>query len=184
MHLKNGHNYCCFFSILILNVFYFFSSMSVQAEIGLNVSIGESQESGETEYMNRYSVTSSFDHQWFKSNTGYLSGQWEISHLAWQQSIRDDIKGWAINPVFRYFIPRDNFSYFFSLGVGVSHVSDNMFNKRKLGSKWSFEDKLGAGIRFYQHHEVAIDLIHYSNASLKKHNQGTTMVGLTYAYKF
>ncbi|WP_281559085.1 acyloxyacyl hydrolase [Thalassomonas sp. RHCl1] len=150
----------------------------------------DGRETGNDDVMQRYSLSWSFDKKWLESDLGYLSGRWELSHTRWQLWLQDKNTGWTVNPVFRYvlparsFIPAKNFYYFFDAGIGVIKLDHRGFEKRDLGSKWLFEDKLAMGFGIGKHYEIAISWVHYSNANLASNNDGASMLAINYALSF
>ncbi|WDE11869.1 acyloxyacyl hydrolase [Thalassomonas haliotis] len=149
---------------------------------GLHFSNGK--ETGNSDIMQRYTLTWSFNKKWLESNRGYLTGRWEFSHTRWQLYLQEDNTGWALNPVFRYVLPAKNVYYFFDAGIGVIKLAHRGFEQRDLGSEWLFEDKLSAGVGFGERFELALSWVHYSNANLASVNDGASMFAVNYALTF
>ncbi|WDD99067.1 acyloxyacyl hydrolase [Thalassomonas actiniarum] len=188
MSLNKSLNQCFF-----LFAIYCFSSVPAYADnhggtFGLHFYNGK--ETGNSDPMQRYTLTWSFDKKWLESDNGYLTGRWELSHTRWELYLQEDNTGWALNPVFRYVIPANRFTdvknvyYFFDAGIGVIKLDHRGFEQRDLGSKWLFEDKLAAGIGFGKHYELALSWVHYSNANLAGVNDGASMFAVNYALTF
>jgi len=84
----------------------------------------------------------------------------------------------AIAPVARLTFFRNNkVSPFIEGSVGASIMSATHFGDRDLGINFAFQDIGGIGVAFGKNHQVDATLraIHYSNASIAKHNSGITV---------
>ncbi len=57
-------------------------------------------------------------------------------------------------------------------GIGIAAFEDTEIENNGLGSSFQFEDRLGAGLRFVGGHELGLRAILYSNAGIKKPNDG------------
>lgn len=71
--------------------------------------------------------------------------------------------------------------------VGVSYLSDKMFEDRDLGSQFSFKDLVGVGAAFGSRHQYNLSwqLVHYSNAGISSQNSGFTVpLIITFGYWF
>ena len=71
--------------------------------------------------------------------------------------------------------------------VGLAALSNMRLGHRHLGAHWSFQDLIGAGVRFgdnYQY-DLSYHYLHYSNANIAKPNNGVDVKMLfSFAYHF
>jgi len=98
------------------------------------------------------------------------------------------VNSYALSPVFRFFLMKNNrFSPFIDASIGLTYLSRTRLGNRNLGMHFSFQDQLGIGVAIgrFQEFSVSLNAIHYSNASLCKHNSGITQplnVSLQYGF--
>jgi hypothetical protein len=70
--------------------------------------------------------------------------------------------------------------------IGPALISQNHFDKRKMGRAFQFQSRGALGLSFGSglRHCVEASITHYSNAETEDHNDGYTACGLSYAYRF
>jgi lipid A 3-O-deacylase len=128
-----------------------------------------------------------FNHHWFDSGTGRLTGYWELSLGYWDEK-PDNIFALGLSPVFVYeFRPMASGRQFYiNAGIGVAVISDTRIGTRNLGSTFQFEDQIGLGLRFgnNRQHDLNLGFLHYSNARIKPPNDGIDILLLTYTHWF
>ncbi len=148
----------------------------VHGEESLSIGIGSGDESA-TVY--RLSAHKPFNSRWWQSDTGYLSGHHELS-LSWWEGNENSLGTLSYTPVLAYYRPLSQKHYilFVEAGVGVALLTDTEFGRRDLSSNYQFEDLLGVGLLFgpESRHSLALRLMHYSNAGLKKPNNGMNLI--------
>lgn len=88
-----------------------------------------------------------------------------------------------------YFYRYNKFNFFLSAGVGPSYMSNDDFEGRDLGMRFAFQDIGGLGfhtkIARTESLSFAMNIIHYSNASLSSENRGITIpFSMRFAYRF
>ncbi|WP_419736078.1 acyloxyacyl hydrolase [Pseudomonas sp. COR18] len=124
-----------------------------------------------------------WDQQWFNTSTGHLTGYWDMGYTYWgagdQAGTRHTL---SFAPVFVYEFGNSGVVPFVEIGVGVSTFSGSRVGDKKLGSAFNFEDRLGAGIKLTNNQRLGVRVIHYSNASIKKPNQGIESYSLFYSH--
>jgi len=133
--------------------------------------------------------------QWFKNGDWFLGGYFDAS-AAYLYSNGDSdgdnrsIGVFSFEPMFRYQrLSREAYSFnpFIEGGVGPALITSTRFADKSLSTAYQFDDRIGAGARFgeKQQYEIAFHYQHYSNASIKRPNQGIDikLVG-TFKYYF
>lgn len=123
------------------------------------------------------------DYRWFDSGTGYLSAYYELALSRFTDSERP-ATAISLSPVITYnFKTSARFEPFVELGIGLSWVSEKNIGQSESGSRFQFEDRLGAGFRIGAH-DWTLRYIHYSNAGFEEPNDGLDLVMLNYGYRF
>jgi lipid A 3-O-deacylase len=122
--------------------------------------------------------------EWFKRESSYLSGFFELSFNYWEYG-SDNIYGLALSPVFAYYYGKstDFVRPYIAGGIGVALISDNHIRNRNLGSNFQFEDRIGIGAAIGRF-DAGCFYFHYSNAGLKLPNEGMDMIVTSLSLKF
>jgi lipid A 3-O-deacylase len=119
----------------------------------------------------RLTLRKDFRSRWFESDFGYLSGYWEGSLNYWSGR-GDENYGIALSPVFAYYFDiSSTFRPYLEAGVGASLWSETRMGPRNLSTNFLFEDRIGTGVRVGSW-DLSFRYMHYSNASIKKPNDG------------
>jgi len=147
----------------------------------ISLGLGESKD-----HINIYRLggKNNFKSTWFESDYGKLSGYYEASLNYWKK--RDDhVFGVAFSPVFVYYIDvgSDTFQPYVEAGIGVAYISETKIHGRNMASHFQFEDRIGAGIKVGSY-DFNARYMHYSNAGIRKPNDGIDIFMFTVAYKF
>jgi lipid A 3-O-deacylase len=147
--------------------------------------------SGNRTRLSRLGAQWSWERNWDISENTRLSGYWDFSLAQWRGKRHQDEPGsrqqlTAIGfvPIFRL-EPKDKSGVYFEIGTGphlLSELYDN--NRRQLSTRFQFGSVLGLGYVFSTKLDAAIRYQHYSNASIKKPNDGVNffIVRLSYAF--
>lgn len=132
-----------------------------------------------------------WDKKWFESDNTHLSGYWDLSLANWNGRQYQDQKGEhqninviGIAPVFRY-QANNHYGPYVEAGVGphlLSELYDN--NKKQLSTRFQFGSLIGIGYSFNQNWEIGLRYQHYSNASIKKPNDGVNFLIGRVGYRF
>ncbi|WP_457608597.1 acyloxyacyl hydrolase [Nitratifractor sp.] len=131
----------------------------------------------------RIGLRRDFRSRWFESSVGYLSGYWEGSLNYWNGR-GDENFGIALSPVFAYYFHlSETAKPYLEGGIGASLWSRTAMGPRDLSTHFLFEDRIGAGVRF-EHWDLAIRYMHYSNAGIKKPNDGIDIFLASVSYRF
>ena len=117
---------------------------------------------------------------WLVSDSGELSAMHALSINRWSTGA-DSITAFAYSPVFIYHLHTAPLDYV-KLGIGGAYLSDTQIKGRNLSSYFQFEDQVGVGWQ-WRKHDLSLVYMHYSNAGIKKPNQGIDMFLLSYAWR-
>lgn len=149
---------------------------------GVTVQIGESSKNTTTY---RIGAQFEFGRTLWQSDGGgvQLDGYWDAGVTRWSGL---DATSLTLTPMFRLsFGTRiGGLTPFVEGGIGASYFTETELDDRDLGSKFQFEDRLGAGLRFATGSEVGVRYYHYSNAGIKNPNDGIDMAALYYRLSF
>ena len=131
----------------------------------------------------RIGLRKDFSSRWFESSVGYLSGYWEGSLNYWNGR-GDENFGIAFSPVFAYYFnATESVKPYIEGGIGASLWSRTTMGPRDLSTNFLFEDRIGTGVRFGDW-DLSLRYMHYSNASIKKPNDGIDIFIGSVSYKF
>lgn len=129
--------------------------------------------------------------KWSVSENVQLSGYWDLNLALWRgkryqdrPSSKQEIGAIGFVPVFRL-APNDGLGAYVELGTGphlLSKLYDN--NRRQLSTRFQFGSHLGLGYVFSSGLDIAVRYQHYSNASIKKPNDGVNFTVIRIAYPF
>lgn len=157
-----------------------FTTPAIAAE--LSGAVGATGQGGATL---RLGASQPWQARWFDSSTGHLSGYWDAAYTYWEGGKEaSGAHSLSFAPVFVYEFHGERFQPFIEFGIGVSAFSSSRVGDQVLGSSFNFEDRLGVGVRFGEHHRVGLRAIHYSNAGLKNPNDGIESYSLYYTRTF
>jgi lipid A 3-O-deacylase len=131
----------------------------------------------------RLTLQKDFKSRWLESETGYLSGYWESSLNYWHGR-GDENFGVAFSPVFAYYFKlSSDVKPYIEGGIGLSLWTDTRMGNRDLSTNFLFEDRIGAGVRI-GNWDLNFRYMHYSNASIKKPNDGIDIFIGSISYRF
>lgn len=172
---KTGLALSCALSTLL-------SIPAAQALDGITFQIGESSESTTTY---RIGAQFEFGRNLWQSQSGgvQLNGYWDAGVTRWSGL---DATSLTLTPMFRLSFGASDggVTPFVEGGIGASYFTETDLDDQDLGSKFQFEDRLGAGLMFAGGSEVGIRAYHYSNAGIKKPNNGINMAAIYYRLGF
>lgn len=125
-----------------------------------------------------------FSSTWFESDYGRLSGYYEASLNYWEKG-SDQVYGVAFSPVFVYYMgSRSNtFQPYVEAGIGAAYISETKIKGRNMATHFQFEDRIGLGIKIGDY-DFNTRYMHYSNAGIRKPNDGIDIFMFTLSYKF
>lgn len=115
---------------------------------------------------------------------GRLYGYWAAG-LTWWEADRfgSDEYSISLSPVFGWEFTGPRLRPFVEAGIGAGYFTANEVGDRRIGSRLHFEDRFGAGVHLGERSRLQLRVIHYSNAGLKKPNQGINSWSLVYSYR-
>lgn len=155
---------------------------AAQALDGITFQIGESSENTTTY---RIGAQFEFGRTLWQSQSGgvQLNGYWDAGVTRWSGL---DATSLTLTPMFRLSFGASDggVTPFVEGGIGASYFTETDLDDQDLGSKFQFEDRLGAGLMFAGGSEVGIRAYHYSNAGIKKPNDGINMAAIYYRLGF
>ena len=147
---------------------------------GAGISYGQSKDNID---IYRLYLCKDFQNRWFQSGLGYLTGYWEGSLNYWNGYGVHNY-GVAISPVFTYrFNTSGTLTPYLEGGIGASWFSKTTMGPRDLSTHFLFEDRVGAGIRM-GNWDLSFRYMHYSNAGIKKPNDGIDIFVSSLTYHF
>ena len=148
---------------------------------GIGVGYGQSKDRIDAY---RLTARNGFRDRWFESDLGYLSGYWEISANYWHGKGGDNF-GVSLSPVATYvFNSIQSVTPYLEAGMGFSGFSDTKMGDRDLSTHFLFEDRLGIGLKVVEHWDLNFRYMHYSNANIKKPNDGIDIFLGSVSYLF
>ncbi|MFT4266786.1 MAG: acyloxyacyl hydrolase [Xenophilus sp.] len=122
--------------------------------------------------------------------SGSLSFYWDLFVSHWRapaDSLRRDYAQLGAIGTWRLRFDQGRSPWFVEAGVGGSAL-DHLYHtpSRDFSTAFQFTEALGAGYSFGERgqHELSLRLQHFSNADIKRPNQGENFVRLRYAYRF
>lgn len=133
----------------------------------------------------RLAFNSAWQKRWWASDSGYLSGYWDAGYTYWNGGNRASAAhSVSFTPVLTYTFSQQRFQPYVELGLGVAAFSKTRVSSRKLGAAFSFEERLGVGLQLDNGDQLGVRAMHYSNAGLKKPNDGIESYSLFYNLAF
>ncbi|GHC28478.1 acyloxyacyl hydrolase [Aidingimonas halophila] len=88
----------------------------------------------------------------------------------------------TLSPALRYTFADTPTKPFLEAGIGGALFLDASMEDRDLSTAFQFEDRLAAGLHLDGGSEIGLSATHYSNASIKKPNDGFEVYSLTYRH--
>lgn len=157
-----------------------------RAEYGLALGYGVNSNM----YAYRLSLQVDSGYCW-NNNIWPATGYWEGSanYIGIKGNHHDNLKGLSLAYVL-HFEKKDLFCNknvpYAEFGLGGALFDDNQIENRRLGSHGLFEIKMGAGMRFgtFKEYDLSYKFIHYSNAYLKRPNDGININFIVFSYLF
>lgn len=139
--------------------------------------------SGDKTKLARIGVQWKWKNQWWRSNGTHIGGYWDVALGQWRADRFQSIPGNAQNlteigltPVFR--LQRDSLTGFYAeFGIGA-HLLSELYdsNDKRLSTRFQFGDHLGFGYVLQNNLDIGVKFQHFSNASIKKPNDGVEFV--------
>ncbi|MBB1355117.1 acyloxyacyl hydrolase [Pseudoalteromonas sp. SR45-5] len=90
----------------------------------------------------------------------------------------------AMSPVLQFpAFSFNNTPFYVEAGIGVSLIDETQFAGKNISTHYQFEDRIGL-VADFGHTNVALRVIHYSNAGFKEPNPGLNFLTLSVARRF
>lgn len=146
---------------------------------------------GDKVKMARLGAQWKWNSMWWRSNGTHIGGYWDASIAQWRGNQFRNISGntqnisaLGITPVFRF--QNDTLKGFYAeAGIGaylLSELYDN--NNHQLSTRFQFGDHIGVGYVFANNTDVSLKIQHFSNASIKKPNDGVNFAVVRVNFPF
>ncbi|WP_263769193.1 acyloxyacyl hydrolase [Propionivibrio soli] len=112
---------------------------------------------------------------------GRLSTRLDVG-VGYTNTKADDALRFHVTPLLRYQAAQRGM--FGELGVGVVYLSESDWGRHhELGGHLQFGTRVGVGYDFGDY-DLSLNVLHVSNAGLKKHNPGAEIVGIRFSRSF
>jgi len=98
-------------------------------------------------------------------------GRRRASNL-WQASATPFLRWWPNDYVF------------LEAGIGINGFTRTRFADRTISTAFQFGDHIGVGYQITRNHRFGLRFSHFSNASIKRPNQGLNVLQAGYLYQF
>lgn len=162
------------------------TALAVQPAVADRAVTLELGQSSESEMTYRAGMQFDFGRPLWQSDGGavLLDGFWDAGLTYWDGV---DAFSASLSPVLRLNFPRamNQVTPFVEAGIGVALFSKtDLADGANIGSAFQFEDRIGLGLRLASGSEVGLRYYHYSNAGIKKPNNGIDKGALYYRFAF
>lgn len=131
----------------------------------------------------RLGLQKDFQRSWWQSSTGRLTGYWDAGYTYWFGDKTASNHSLSFAPVFVYEFAGETVRPYVEAGIGVALFDSTEHESHDLSTSFQFEDRIGFGVRFAGQ-EIGLRAIHYSNAGIKKPNDGAESYTLHYRTAF
>lgn len=160
-----------------------FSTVAMAESGGFSISLGVGMADPNISTY-RISLKKDFGTTWFETDAGYASGYFELSYINWEQG-GQNVNGVALSPVFVYYFGQlsDPVKPYAEIGIGMTYIDECRITDRTFSTHFQFEDRIGIGVKF-EFFDLTARYMHYSNASVKRPNDGIDIWMLSAAVSF
>lgn len=130
-----------------------------------------------------------WDKQWWRSNGTHVGAYWDLNLAHWRgERFRDipdarlSLNSIGITPVLR--LQNDSLKGLYAeIGIGAHILSAHYDNNgHQLSTRFQFGDHLGIGYVFRNNVELGLKIQHFSNAGIKKPNDGVDFLFIGVRY--
>ncbi|HAS16156.1 MAG TPA: acyloxyacyl hydrolase [Idiomarina abyssalis] len=106
----------------------------------------------------------------------------------WQDSnnTEDNITAFTISPILSWHIAGAQRPLFLEAGIGGSYFDKTQISNRRLSTQFQFEDRISLSWQYNRSSSarIALGYTHYSNADIKRPNDGLDFFWLSWALPF
>ncbi len=143
--------------------------------------------------MVRVAVQKDWAHHWGEDGNWFWSGAWEAEVSAWHGNPgttgNSNLVEIGFRPVVRLerkVSSPDDMQPYVEAGLGGALLSKTRIDTRHFSTAFQFGSHVGAGVRFGhdRRYELSYRFMHYSNADIKKPNQGISFNTLNFGFRF
>ncbi len=152
-------------------------SVQQAAAVELTAAVGRTEKSTSTL---RIGLQKNFQSRWLQSDVGALTGYWDGGYTYWEGDKKSNNHSLSVSPVFVYEFNGERVKPYVEAGIGVAAFRHTRIENRNLSTSLQFEDRLGVGLRL-RNQTLGLRAVHYSNAGLKKPNDGIEMYSMHYS---
>ncbi len=139
-----------------------------QSRLSYGIGLGQSK-NGIDIY--RVAMQKPYEPMFYQNSYFLLTGYHEGSFNVWQND-QKNVYALAYSPVFTAeFVTNSGYTPYIEAGIGFSLISDTFARHKNMSSHFQFEDRLGVGIKT-EKTDIYLRYMHYSNAGIKKPNDG------------
>lgn len=157
------------------------AALSANNNIGVSINAGKS---GSSEVL-RASLYKGFDETIYSGDIVSLNGYHDLSYSYWNGK-NNTMSSVSYSPVFTLELVNFDiatFKPYLEAGIGISYLSKKEFENKKFGTNFQFEDRVGVGLK-NRNLNLYVRYLHYSNAGIKKDNDGLNSVVVGAVLKF
>jgi len=168
-----------------------FASGSALAVDGISIQggVGGGDSSGSGTDMARVALQWDWNRRWFQGKDWHVGGFWDVGAGYWQRDAypgqNSDLFEIGVTPVFR--VQRNDLKgLYLEAGIGAHFLSHSSLGDKQLSTSFQFGDHLGVGYRFGDKQAFDLGYVyqHYSNAGIKKPNDGINFHEIRLQYHF
>lgn len=153
------------------------------ADVGLELRYGERGDYSQRALGLRFGeIWSSNGDRWAAS----LQPVVEVGRLKYSgnRAGRDSLNYGSGGVNFRFSLPGQNLTPYFEAGLGGALLSSTTLGPKSLSTRFQFTEWVGLGIDIGQHMSVAYRFVHFSNANIKRPNDGIDMQQIVLTARF
>lgn len=131
----------------------------------------------------RLSAQKNFKEKIYLSDNLHLTGYFDFAFSRFNFDEKN-IYSLSITPVFNYtFNHIKSFLPYVFVGIGTSYITNTKADDKNFSTNFQFEDRIGLGVK-KDNLDFQLGYFHYSNASIKKPNDGIDLILLNAIYNY
>ena len=121
---------------------------------------------------------------WLKQPELHIEGAVNMWHTVNNRS--DNILALTISPILSWQLSGGSRPLYLEAGIGASYLNHNQINGRGLSTGFQFEDRIGLSWQYSARslERVTLSYVHYSNANIRRPNDGLDFITLTLTKPF
>jgi opacity protein-like surface antigen len=173
----------------------FIIPMAAQAALfdSVSVGVGRDVHKGSDVSMLRVAAQIPWQKRWGEAGDWVWTGAWEAEVSAWHGNRGSTGNASLVEVGFRPVLRLERkvsspggVQPYVEAGLGAALLSKTRIDNRRFSTSFQFGSHVGAGVRFGQamRYELSYRFMHYSNADIKKPNQGISFNTLNFGFRF